>query len=81
MQYVIYMDNETFDKALSKSIREAREIAGISLNALSGKTGIPYATLYRKVQQDTGSLLAKEVHAIAKVLDVSDSELWPKVMS
>lgn len=75
------MDNETFDRALSQSITEARELAGISLNALSGMTAIPYATLHRKVQKGSGSLLAKEVHAIAKALNVNDADLWPEVQS
>jgi lambda repressor-like predicted transcriptional regulator len=73
------MDNETFDRALVQSIREARESAGISLNALSGMAAIPYATLYRKLEMGAGSLLAKDVHSIAKALNVSDNELWPEV--
>ena len=73
------MDNTTFDKALSQSITEARELAGISLNALSGSTGIPYATLHRKIQQGAGSLTARDVHIIAKVLNVSATDLFPEV--
>lgn len=73
------MDNETFDKALSQSITEARESAGISLNALSGMSGIPYATLHRKVQQSAGSLTARDVHVIAKALNVSATDLFPEV--
>lgn len=76
---VIRMDNETFDKALSQSITEARELAGISLNALSGMSGIPYATLHRKVQQGSGSLTARDVNNIAKALNVSASDLFPQV--
>jgi len=75
------MDNETFDKALIQRIREARETAGISLNALSGMTAIPYVTLYRKLEQGSGSLLAKDVHSIAKALNVTDSEIWPSEMA
>lgn len=78
MPSVIRMDSKSFDKALTQSIREARESAGISLNALSGKSGIPYATLYRKVEQDSGSLTARDVHAIAKVLNISARDLFPK---
>lgn len=73
------MDNATFDKALAQSITEARELAGISLNALSGMTAIPYATLHRKVQQGSGSLSARDVHVIAKVLNIQASELFPEV--
>lgn len=73
------MDNASFDKALTESITEARENAGISLNALSGMTGIPYATLHRKVQRGAGSLLAKDINAIAKALDVPATSLWPQV--
>jgi hypothetical protein len=73
------MDNNTFDKALSQSITEARELAGISLNTLSGMTAIPYATLHRKVQQGAGSLSARDVNAIAKALKVEASDLFPQV--
>ena len=73
------MDNATFDKALTESITEARESAGISLNALSGLTGIPYATLHRKVQSRPGTLLAKDINAIAQALNVPASSLWPEV--
>lgn len=73
------MDNATFDKALSQSITNARESAGISLNELSGFTGIPYATLHRKIKQGAGSLSARDVQAIAKVLNVSASTLFPEV--
>jgi len=73
------MDNATFDKALSQRITNARESAGISLNELSGSTGIPYATLHRKIKQGAGSLSARDVQAIAKVLNVSASTLFPEV--
>jgi lambda repressor-like predicted transcriptional regulator len=73
------MDNETFDKALAKSIRTTREKAGMSLNALAVHAAIPYATLYRKLEMGSGSLLAKDVHSIAKALNVSDADLWPEV--
>lgn len=73
------MDNETFDKALAQSITEAREKAGISLNALSGSTGIPYATLHRKLHRGAGSLHAKDINAIAKALDTPAQNLWPMV--
>lgn len=79
MPSLIRMDITNFDKALAESITEARELAGISLNALSGMSGIPYATLHRKVQQGAGSLTARDVHVIAKVLNVSDADIWPKV--
>jgi transcriptional regulator with XRE-family HTH domain len=73
------MDSKNFDRQLTQSIREARESAGISLNALSGMSGIPYATLYRKVEQDSGSLSARDVHVISKVLNISASDLFPEV--
>ena len=73
------MDNESFDKRLAHRIRETRETAGISLNKLSESAGIPYATLHRKLEKGSGSLLAREVHSIAKALEVSDSDLWPEV--
>lgn len=78
---VIRMDNETFDRTLSQSITEARELAGISLNALSGMSGIPYATLHRKVQQGAGSLTARDVNNIAKALNVTASDFFPQVNS
>ena len=73
------MDNDIFDKALSQSITNARESAGISLNALSGMTAIPYATLHRKVQQGAGSLTARDVNAIAKALNLNAADLFPQV--
>jgi hypothetical protein len=73
------MDNDIFDKALSQSITKARESAGISLNALSGMTAIPYATLHRKVQQGAGSLTARDVNAIAKALNLNAADLFPQV--
>lgn len=75
------MDNAAFDKALAHRIRQTRESAGISLNKLSETSGIPYATLHRKVEKGVGSLLAKEVHSIANALDVTDADLWPQVQS
>lgn len=71
------MDNALFDKILISRINQVRETAGISLNALADSAGIPYSTLYRKVEKGTGSLLAKEVHSIAKALNVTDSDIWP----
>jgi hypothetical protein len=73
------MDNDIFDKALSQSITKARESAGVSLNALSGMTAIPYATLHRKVQQGAGSLTARDVNAIAKALNLNAADLFPQV--
>ena len=73
------MDNESINKALFQSITEARESAGISLNALSGKSGIPYATLHRKLNQRAGSLTISDFHAIAKALDVPAGSLFPEV--
>jgi transcriptional regulator with XRE-family HTH domain len=76
---VVRMDNDSFDKTLTDTIREIRETAGISLNALAAMTAIPYVTLYRKLEQGAGSLLAKDVNNIAKALNVKADVLWPKV--
>jgi transcriptional regulator with XRE-family HTH domain len=73
------MDNDTFDRALAQSITEARESAGISLNALSGMSGIPYATLHRKIHQAPSQLSIRDINAIAKSLNVTASDLFPEV--
>ena len=71
------MDNTQFDQVLISRINQVRKNTGISLNALAASAGIPYSTLYRKVEKGSGSLLAKEVHSIAKALNVNDDEIWP----
>ena len=75
------MDNDSFDKTLTDTIRKTREAAGISLNALAGMTAIPYVTLYRKLEQGAGSLLAKDVNNIAKALNVEAAEIWPSTVN
>ena len=75
------MDKRQFDQILVTLINQARKDKGISLNALAVSAGIPYSTLYRKVEKGSGSLLANEVHSIADALNINDRQIWPSTVT
>lgn len=64
------------DDLVATNIRTAITSAGISIRAVSIQSGVPYATLDRKLRGVT-SFSIFEVWRIAKVLNVRPSSLVP----
>lgn len=67
------MDTATFDLELGRRIRDALQDREIALAEAADRTGIPFSTLWRHLNR--GGLTAREVHALAGVLDTSVSDL------
>lgn len=77
---VCCMDNsQPFPAAVAKTVREAMDTAGESINSLSAKTGIPRSTLTRLLtsQNTTRTLEVGHLALIADALNLAVFDLLP----
>lgn len=70
------MDMGTYDRLVAERIEKAREARSVSLNALAIGSGIPFATLHRKLNH-THAFTGGELYSIALVLKLSTRDLLP----
>ena len=66
---------EALDRLLTVEVRKAMTASGMSINGLAEETGIPYATLYRRINAVGAGFSVSELVAIARVLGTSFAEL------
>jgi predicted transcriptional regulator len=67
------MDTAGFDLELGRRIRTLMEERELTLSDAADRTGIPFSTLWRHLNR--GGLTAREVHALAGLLDTSVAAL------
>lgn len=71
------MNNATASQILGKHVADTLAAKERSKLWLAGKTGIPYATLGRKLLGRTAEFTLSDLLAIADALDVHPSTLMP----
>lgn len=73
---VFRMDSNQYAAAVAAKIEKAIKASGLSRNAVSKQTGIPYQTLTRRIASRGGSPFSvREVKAIADTLGTTAAEL------
>lgn len=76
------MDNNEYDRRVGVLVKEALDAAGVTITRAANETGIPYATLHRKLNPNTGRVTpfnAGELHTIALLLGCTEASFLPEV--